>query len=377
MTSPSCPTRRSAGSGGAAGARSRRRSPRARSGRGTRGTSRPRPPARRGSRCPTSSSRSSAPKIGAPVRTASATASDGRALTDPLVAEDELGDVDAVAHLGDVARPRGWRPGRATTSRSRSWVIGRAGRTPCCSKAMAAASTAPIQIGRYRSPCVSLSSRIGWLPGSSTRTPTTRSSCTVRLPRLRARARAGAGGRIVAGSAGRAIRRSCIDVHGTPESGAQEFPQARLQQRGVQLGRQRGELAQLLRRPGCGPPPTGPAGPARRAARPGRPRARRRCGRPAGAAARCRAGPARPRPGRPAGRRRVPAVGVGGEQAELHAVGQLCGLEARRPGRTARRSAAAPTVVPASPVEARRHRAPARRQPPAAARPGRARRGAP
>src|SRR5437763_1608373 len=72
-------------------------------------------------------------------------------------------------------------PRAVTTSRSRSWVMGRAGRTPCCSKAIAAASTAPIQMGRYRSPCVSLSSRIGWLPGSSTRTPMTRSSCTVRL----------------------------------------------------------------------------------------------------------------------------------------------------------------------------------------------------
>ena len=32
-------------------------------------------------------------------------------------------------------------PRARTTSRSRSWVIGRAGRTPCCSNAIAAAST--------------------------------------------------------------------------------------------------------------------------------------------------------------------------------------------------------------------------------------------
>src|SRR4051794_12682810 len=63
-------------------------------------------------------------------------------------------------------------------SRSRSWVRGRAGFTPCCSYAIAVASTAPIQIGRYRSPSTSLSSTIGWLLGSSTRTPTTFSSRT-------------------------------------------------------------------------------------------------------------------------------------------------------------------------------------------------------
>src|SRR6266498_1757060 len=46
---------------------------------------------------------------------------------------------------------------------------------------MAVASTAPIQIGRYRSPSTSLSRTIGWLLGSSTRTPTTLSSRTARL----------------------------------------------------------------------------------------------------------------------------------------------------------------------------------------------------
>ena len=60
---------------------------------------------------PTSSSRSSAPKIGAPVRTARATASDGPGADHPLVAEDQLGDVDAVAHLGDVDRLEGGAEG--------------------------------------------------------------------------------------------------------------------------------------------------------------------------------------------------------------------------------------------------------------------------
>src|SRR3954469_19223156 len=66
-------------------------------------------------------------------------------------------------------------------SRRRSWVSGRAGLTPCCPYAMAVASTAPIQIGRYRSPSTSRSRTIGWLLGSSTRTPTTLSSRTARL----------------------------------------------------------------------------------------------------------------------------------------------------------------------------------------------------
>ena len=38
---------------------------------------------------------------------------------------------------------------------------------------MAVASTAPIQIGRYRSPLCSRSNTSGWLEGISTRTPTT------------------------------------------------------------------------------------------------------------------------------------------------------------------------------------------------------------
>src|SRR3954451_3517584 len=60
----------------------------------------------------------------------------------------------------------------------RSWVSGRGGTTPCCAKAMAVASTAPIQMGRYRSPDTSLSSTMGWLLGISTRTPITSTSRT-------------------------------------------------------------------------------------------------------------------------------------------------------------------------------------------------------
>src|SRR5688572_27825544 len=67
-------------------------------------------------------------------------------------------------------------------SRIRSWVIGRAVSTPCSANAIAVASPAPIQIGRYRSPFVSLSKTIGWFEGSSTRTPTSESSImTARL----------------------------------------------------------------------------------------------------------------------------------------------------------------------------------------------------
>src|SRR5687767_8806158 len=56
----------------------------------------------------------------------------------------------------------------------RSWVIGRGVTTPCSDRAIAAASAAPIHIGRYRSPSRSRSRTMGWFVGSSTRTP---SSC--------------------------------------------------------------------------------------------------------------------------------------------------------------------------------------------------------
>src|SRR3954452_16986311 len=69
-------------------------------------------------------------------------------------------------------------PVAASRSFIRSWVSGRGGTTPCCANAIAVASGAPIQIGRYRSPATSRSSTMGWLEGISTRTPMTSTSRT-------------------------------------------------------------------------------------------------------------------------------------------------------------------------------------------------------
>jgi hypothetical protein len=69
-------------------------------------------------------------------------------------------------------------PVASSTSFIRSCVSGRGGTTPCWAKAIAVASTAPIQIGRYRSPVTSRSSTIGWFDGISTRTPMTSTSRT-------------------------------------------------------------------------------------------------------------------------------------------------------------------------------------------------------
>ena len=52
---------------------------------------------------------------------------------------------------------------------------------PCWAKAIAVASTGPIQIGRYLSPCISFSRTMGWFVGISTRTPTT-SICLTAAP---------------------------------------------------------------------------------------------------------------------------------------------------------------------------------------------------
>src|SRR5664279_6450532 len=73
---------------------------------------------------------------------------------------------------------RSFAPSAARTSFIRSWVSGRGGTTPCCANAIAVASTAPIQIGRYLSPATSRSSTMGWLVGISTRTPITSTSRT-------------------------------------------------------------------------------------------------------------------------------------------------------------------------------------------------------
>src|SRR5215217_2815808 len=46
-------------------------------------------------------------------------------------------------------------PSDSTTSTRRSCVMGRGGTTPCWARAMALASGVPIQIGTWRSPCIS------------------------------------------------------------------------------------------------------------------------------------------------------------------------------------------------------------------------------
>src|SRR5215217_1539614 len=66
---------------------------------------------------------------------------------------------------------------------SRSWVSGRWVATPWRAKAMAVASTLPIQMGRKRSPSRSLRSTIGVWVGSSILTPTRVSSTNAKPPR--------------------------------------------------------------------------------------------------------------------------------------------------------------------------------------------------
>src|ERR1700677_3264564 len=80
---------------------------------------------------------------------------------------------------------RSWTFRTSSTSRNRSWVSGRREVMPCWAKAMAVASTAPIQIGRYRSPCASFSKTIGLFDGISTLTPMT-SICRTTAPFSRA-----------------------------------------------------------------------------------------------------------------------------------------------------------------------------------------------
>ena len=75
---------------------------------------------------PASSSTSSAPKIGVPVRSASAIASDGRALTSTPLVEDELGVEDAVAQIADADLRRA--PGRAPASDVPEQVVGQRAR---------------------------------------------------------------------------------------------------------------------------------------------------------------------------------------------------------------------------------------------------------
>ena len=110
-------------------------------------TSRPRPPARPGSRC-------QPPRAPArPRRSASQSATRWRSRPRPgahldTAVEHELGVEDTVAQLGDPHLLQAATEGTSRSgSRIRSCVSGRAGTTPCWAKAMAVASTAPIQIG--------------------------------------------------------------------------------------------------------------------------------------------------------------------------------------------------------------------------------------
>src|SRR5579875_1483707 len=144
-------------------------------------------------------------------------------------------------------------PSAVMTSRSRSWVSGRTVCTPCCWNAIAEASTAPIQIGRYRTPSSSRSNTTGWFAGSSTRTPTTRSGCTTATSLTRAdaatvpplvavvettRCRKGAAVGTIKQRAGCGVRSGAAD----------NLAQADLDERGVQPHRQRGELTNGLLR---------------------------------------------------------------------------------------------------------------------------------
>ena len=120
-----------------------------------------------------SSSRSSAANMGAPVRTATAMASLGRASTStsgPVVlswirAWNVLSRISVtVTRATSACSP-------SITSAIRSWVIGRGESVPCSFIRMAAASAWPIQMGRKRLPSAVFSSTMGCLPTMSKLTP--------------------------------------------------------------------------------------------------------------------------------------------------------------------------------------------------------------
>ena len=110
-------------------------------------------------------------RTGAPVRMASAMPSDGLELT--LLPFESTRSASNIPLTSDVMRTLRSRMFTASrTSRKRSCVSGRTETIPCWANAIAVASTAPIQIGRYLSPCASFSRAIGEFDGISTRTPT-------------------------------------------------------------------------------------------------------------------------------------------------------------------------------------------------------------
>src|SRR5689334_2417038 len=131
-------------------------------------------------------------------------------------------------------------PIASSTSFMRSWVSGRGGTTPCWAKAMAVASTAPIQIGRYRSPETSRSSTIGWLDGISTRTPMTSTS---RMSRAYLRLRQPEVPRASVRFLGLATPRNLSDTRLTGYCNPASAPlQAGLHQGGVEADREGGDL---------------------------------------------------------------------------------------------------------------------------------------
>src|SRR4051794_23297097 len=118
---------------------------------------------------------------------------------------------------------------------------------PCCAKAMAVASTAPIQIGRYRSPSTSLSRTIGCWLGSSTRTPTTLTSeRPVSLPSGRPGSSNGSSYRGGVRFSSLPLPPSIEPVGSAPQTG----PEPRSDERRVQLDRQCRELPDDLVRVG-------------------------------------------------------------------------------------------------------------------------------
>ena len=122
---------------------------------------------------PDSSTTSSAAKICASQRTASAIASDGReSISTSVPSWTIVIRAKYVFSRSSVTVTLTTSPlSSETTSVSRSCVIGRCGLAPCSFIRIAAASGWPIQIGRKRSSSTVFKSTIGCLPIGSKLTP--------------------------------------------------------------------------------------------------------------------------------------------------------------------------------------------------------------
>src|SRR5690606_9686198 len=131
----------------------------------------------------------SSAKSGAPVRTARATASDGRADTactwSPARRTISAKKVDSRSSVTTTRST--WAPSSSSRSFMRSWVIGRGVSTCSSAKAMAVASGPPMKIGRMRpAPSASRSTRHGMFGGRSSSMPTSSISIAT-LARYRTR----------------------------------------------------------------------------------------------------------------------------------------------------------------------------------------------